>query len=491
MSEHFDVCVIGAGPAGFAAAMRAHDLGKRVALVERGRVGGAGMHHGALSSKTFWHLSNDYARACRNDRGYATSCVDVHYKDVRAEVARAVHEREAIFSRQLAELAAPDPRGSFVELVRGTARFTGPKIVCVQTNTGERTLEADAFVLATGSSPRLPDGVPVDGVHVVTSDGIEDLETFPESLLVVGAGVIGCEYATIFANFGRTKVFVLDRQPRILPFEDEDVAACIAENFSRLGVTVHQGAKLLDLAIRDGGVDYSVGYADGRVVKNRVAKALVSTGRAPAVRGLGLEELGVAFDKSGGIAVEDGQSTTTPWLWAVGDTTADVALANVAELEGRHAIERIYGLASRPLRYEALSAIMFLQPEVASCGINEQTARERKIAHRVGVVQNRLVARNVAMRATEGFIKLVVSDEKPHQILGLRVVGPQASSAIAGVAFLVEKGGTLEDLDRLVHPHPAITEGVQECARLLLGHSVLKHAVFGEDLLTLRAWKPD
>jgi dihydrolipoamide dehydrogenase len=161
----------------------------------------------------------------------------------------------------------------------------------------------------------------------------------------------------------------------------------------------------------------------------------------------------------------------------------DVALANVAEMEGRHAVEDMFDLKPSPIRYEALSAIMFLNPEVASVGLNEQQAREQKIPYRVGVVANALVNRNIAMRATRGFVKLLASLEEPNRLLGLRVVGPEASSAIQGIAFLIDQGATLADIDRCVHPHPAITEGVQECARLLLGRSIHKTEVFGPELL--------
>ena len=183
------------------------------------------------------------------------------------------------------------------------------------------------------------------------------------------------------------------------------------------------------------------------------------------------------LDKSGGITVENTRSSV-PHIYAAGDTTMDIALVNVAELEGRYAVESMFGLAPRPIRYEALSAIMFLKPEVASVGLNEIKAREQKIPYRVGVVANRLISRNIAMRETHGFIKVLASPGT-HRILGLRVVGPEASSTIQGIAFLIDQEATLEDIDHCVHPHPAITEGVQECARMLLGRSVMKVDVFG------------
>lgn len=482
-SQRFDVVILGAGPAGYAAAMRAHDLGKRVLLVEKGRVGGAGIHEGALSSKTMWHLSNDYAGACRTDRGFRAAGLEVSYGAVMETVRAAVAERRAALVKQLDQLARPDSRGGVVLLRRGSGRLVAPHTVEITGEGGARERhEADHVVVATGSTPRVPEGVEVDGDRIVTSDHLESWEDFPRSLVIVGAGVVGCEYATIFANFGKTKIHIIDRQPRILPFEDADVAECVARNFEQKGVVIHREAQLKSLKRRGDRVEYVIASARGEE-RFEVERALVAVGRAPATRGLGLEEIGVRLDKGGGVEVEQTRSTTVPHLYAAGDTTMDIALVNVAEIEGRHAALRMFGLAPKPIRYEALSAIMFLIPEVASVGLNEQQAKQKGIAYRVAVLGNALIHRNIAMRATNGFVKLLASREAPHAILGLRVVGPHASSCIQGIALLIDVDGHLEDIDHCVHPHPAVTEGVQECARLMLGRSIHKTDVFGGDLL--------
>jgi dihydrolipoamide dehydrogenase len=478
----YDVCIVGAGPGGYAAAMRAHDLGKRVALVERQRVGGAGIHAGALSSKTLWHLANDYALARRTDRGFHARDVEVSYASVIETVRAAVSEQRALLERQLARLAAPSPRGGVVTLVEGEARFVSPQAVEVRSSGGDvRKIEASHFVVATGSTPRIPDGIEVDGERIVTSDQIEELPAFPESMVIVGAGVIGCEYATVFSSFGRTRINIIDRQPRILPFEDEDVAEVVAQNFEGHGVTIHRESKLESLRAVGGGVEYVVTDANGAASTHEVERALVSIGRVPRTRGLGLEAIGVALEKSGGVQVTETQSTV-PNIWAVGDATMDIALVNVAELEGRQAVERMFGLSPPPIRYEALSAIMFLMPELASVGLNEQQARQKKVHYRAAQLSNTLVPRYIAMRNTGGFTKLLASPGD-NKILGLRVVGPGASATIQGIAFLIDQGASLEEIDRCVHPHPAVTEGVQECARALLGRSIHKVEVFGPELL--------
>jgi dihydrolipoamide dehydrogenase len=476
----WDLCVLGAGPAGFAAAMRAHDLGKRVVVVERAQVGGAGIHAGALSSKTMWHLSNDYAAAARTDRGYRAGGLEVSYTAVIEEVRTAVAERRTLLERQLEFLREADTDQSDVEFLRGTARFvSADKVEVVLPTGGVEAVNAKNFLLATGSRPRVPEGIPVDGEIVVTSDQIESFTSFPKSMVIVGAGVVGCEYATIFANFGKTKIHIIDRQPRILPFEDEDVAGEVEKSFEAMGIVVHRRSKLESLKIVGGHVEYVITNSEGHKETITVEKALVSVGRIPMTEDLGLEAAGVQIDKSCGVVVTDTRSSV-PNIYAVGDTTMDIALVNVAELEARYAVEKMFELQPKAINYEALSAIMFLKPEVASVGLNEIKARENGIHYRVGVVSNKLVGRNIAMRETHGFVKLLVSPDG-GKLLGLRVVGPEASSTIQGIAFLIDQHATLDDIDRCVHPHPAITEGVQECARMLLGRSVMKVDVFSRE----------
>jgi len=345
----WDLCVLGAGPGGYAAAMRAHDLGKRVVVVERGHVGGAGIHAGALSSKTMWHLSNDYACAARADRGYHTaSGVEVSYPSVIASVAAAVSERRSLLERQLAHLATPAEDRSIVTLVRGSARFTSPGAVEVRRHDGGiETIDAKHFVIATGSRPRVPDGIPIDGRTVVTSDQIESFPSFPESMVIVGAGVVGCEYATIFANYAKTKIHIIDRQPRILPFEDEDVAEEVASSFESMGVVIHRASRLETLKVVDGKVEYVITNAEGKLETIRVERALVSVGRIPNTVDLGLEAAGVKLDKGGGVIVENTRSSV-PHIYAAGDATMDIALVNVAELEGRYAVEAMFGLQPAP-----------------------------------------------------------------------------------------------------------------------------------------------
>lgn len=481
-SQEGPVVVVGAGPGGYAAAMRCHDLGLATVLVESGGVGGAGLHRGALSSKTWWHLANDYAQAIRRDRGFRVTVEAPSFQHVAAEVEEAVLERRTILEFQLEALHAQP--GSGFRFLRGRASLVGDRLVSVQNTRGEvEVIAARAVILATGSKPRQPAAYPIDNVRILTSDSLDDMREFPGRLLIIGAGVVGCEYATIYSRFGRTQVDLVDRQPRILPFEDEDVSAHVTESFSNIGIRVHAGAHVESLRVVGDEVEATLHIGGGeRVV--RADRCLVAAGRVACTQNLGLESLGISLEPSGALAVDGTRVRGTSWLHAVGDLSADIALANVAELEGRHAAEFIAGLDPSPIPYAAISSIYFLHPEVVAVGLGERAAIEQRISVRVAVLSNRLVHRNVAMRSTGGFLKLISSPD--GRLLGLRAVGPQVSSAAQGIALLIDRAGTVRDLARCIHPHPAVPEGLQECARLLLGESQHKPQVFGPEFLSVR-----
>jgi dihydrolipoamide dehydrogenase len=467
--SRYDLCVIGAGPAGIAGAIRASDLGKRVVLVDAGPLGGAGIFDGALSSKTLWHLSNDYARAHRGDRGYDGAKLDVSWPALRTEVAAACREAQVLVERQLASLAEPRPGHGSVERVIGRATFVEPHAVMV----GTRRVEATNFLLAVGSKPRMPPNVASDGVRIITSDHVEHIGDLPGRLAIVGAGVVGCEYATIFAQLGHTAVDLFDRQARILPFEDEDISRVVAARFGALGVTVQRCAKIL--RITRIGDEVEIEWTDDEhtaPTTKRYDRVLVATGRGPSTDGLGLEHAGVAIGAGGGVTVDDGTRTSADHVWAAGDATPDIMLANLAELEARQAVEDMYGLDPAPLVHEAQASIYFLSPEVAGVGCNEQMAKAKGIDYRAAYVSNAINRRNIAMRATNGFVKLLA--RRDGRLLGLRVVGPQAGTAVQGVALLIGQGDTLEAVERCVHPHPSVSESVLEAARVLLGRSIYK-----------------
>jgi dihydrolipoamide dehydrogenase len=479
----YDVCVIGGGPAGFAAAVRCWDFGRKVCLVERARLGGAGVYEGALSSKTMWELSRDYRSATRRDRGFTADNVQVHYAAVAESVAQATATKTEQMARQLRELSVPRPGmpGS-IALLEGTARFRDAHTIELEVAGREpSTITAEHFIVATGTRPRTLPNIEVDGHTIITSDHIGCFDRFPRSLVILGAGVVGCEFATIFANFGQTKVYIIDRAERILPFEDTDIARLCSKNLEKRGVTIHHKARLVSMRKVDGEVEYTIEHPTGGLETIRVEKALISVGRVPNTETLDLPAAGVQLRDCGHIVVNDTE-TSVPHIHAVGDVTLDMALVSVGEIEGRHAAEQICGADVRALSYDNLPTIMFLDPEVAAIGLNEQDAQRARIPYRVAVYDYDLVNRPIAMRVTEGFVKLLVTPDPQMRILGMRALGVHASTMLEAVSFMMQHRRSAHELAEVLHPHPAVTEGLQECVRMLLGTSIYKPHVFRSEL---------
>lgn len=479
--EKYDVCVIGGGPSGYAAAMRAIDFGKKVVLVEKNRLGGAGVFNGALASKTMWEFSKESYNAKKHyNFNDPDNQLDVCWEEVDQVVNEALSAWSFNLSCHLKMLSVESGQGFTHE--RGTGRLISAHEVEILKGEKSKTIYAENIVVATGSSPRYLPNIPIDEKSILTSDGIFDIEDFPESLVILGAGVIGCEFATIFANFGKTKVHIIDKQDRILPFEDADISELVTSNLEQRGVIVHKNSALERMDIlEDGRVEYELSYKDGTTEVVQVEKALVSVGRVPNARNLGLEELGIEINDRGNVVDIDTQ-TSVPNIYAVGDLSGHIALVNVGELEGRRAIERMYGGEGNPLTYKNVSSIMFLAPAVATVGKNEQNCRAEGIPYKVVKIDYSCIARAIAMGKTEGFFKIIVTNDDEMKVLGMRAVGEHASSATQAVALLIQQDMSIRALEHLIHPHPSIVEGIQECVRMLLGSPLFKSSIFTDKL---------
>jgi dihydrolipoyl dehydrogenase len=469
--EKYDLCIIGAGPSGYAAAMRAVDFDKKILLVERSEIGGAGVTNGALSSKTWWELAKNVDALYSHKSRYNLSTPEINFNELKEEVEAAVAERKSLLSSHIDKLKLGS-NTKLITFIKGQAYLKSPHEVEITTADGTSTIATDYIILATGSRPRKLSNIPIDEKVIMTSDGISNLQEFPKSMVILGAGVIGCEFATIFSSMKCTKVHLIDKGDRILPFEDEDVVKVIEENMEENDILIHRNSRMIRMDIVDGEVEYELEYSDGRKEVFHVEKALVSVGRVPNYEALGLEDIGVEMDNRG--IIDNDTQTSVANIYAVGDITADIALVNVGELEGRYAVERIFGTPARKLIYENISTIMFLNPEVAGVGLNEIQARNKGIDYKVASVDYQIIPRAIAKRNTQGFVKMLVTDDDKMKIIGLRVVGEHASSAMQAIALLISMDKGIEEIAECVHPHPSIPEGIQECVRLFLGKSTFK-----------------
>lgn len=482
--EKFDLCVIGGGPSGYAAAMRAIDFGKKVILIEKGKIGGAGIYDGALTSKTMWELSTKIhsinEMMVQSDR----PPFEISWNEVVQSVNEAIFDRKQQYSAHI-KLLQEETQNVRFEYARGTARFISKNEIEITSKKSVETIFAEHTIIASGSRPRKLEHIPIDEKIIMTSDGIQHMSDYPKSLVILGAGVIGCEFATIFSNFGNTKVYLIDRADRILPFEDEDVANMVSENLKSNGVTIHSTAKLERMEIIDGEVEYEISNTDGSREIIRVEKALLSVGRIPNVEELSLENAGVELT-NGNYIFEQNTQTNVPNIYAVGDVSGHIALVNMGEIEARHAVEHIFDNNTSKVSYDNICTIMFLSPEVAAVGMNEQQCLSLGKSFKVVKIDFSCIARAIAMRKTRGFFKIMVTDDEEMRILGMRAIGEHASSAIQAIGLLIKMNHPIEVLADLVHPHPSIIEGIQECVRMLLNKSIFKSAVFKDAMYCYR-----
>ena len=470
--EKYDLIIIGGGPSGYGSAMRAIDFKKKTLLIERKSLGGAGVKNGALSSKTWWEISRQKATLNKLLKQFNRQAPKVSFKTIKAQVAEAANYWIDMLTDHMEQLKDSN-YANLLTFKRGNAKLISDNEVQITTETGETEVVSGQYiVLATGSRPRKLPHIQIDEKIILTSDGIEALDDFPESMVILGAGVIGCEFATIFSGFEETKVHLIDKGDRILPFEDEDIVEVIEKGLEKANVLIHHNSQLIRMDIVDGRVEYQLQYNDGRKEIFNVEKALISVGRVPNWEGLWEENVKIKLNNRG--IEDDDTQTSVKNIYAVGDITADIALVNVGELEGRYAVERIFGKPGRKLVYENISTIMFLNPVVAGVGLNEKQAQEKGISYKVATLDYACIRRAVAKRNIQGFIKMLVTNDEKMKILGMRVVGNHASSAIQAVALLISMDKGIEELAECVHPHPSIIEGIQECVRMLLGKSIFK-----------------
>eukprot|EP00817_Percolomonadidae_sp_ATCC50343_P000499 CAMPEP_0117426034 /NCGR_PEP_ID=MMETSP0758-20121206/6217_1 /TAXON_ID=63605 /ORGANISM="Percolomonas cosmopolitus, Strain AE-1 (ATCC 50343)" /LENGTH=524 /DNA_ID=CAMNT_0005210937 /DNA_START=229 /DNA_END=1804 /DNA_ORIENTATION=+ len=486
----YDVIILGCGPGGYAAAIKSGvDLGKRTCIVEKNRIGGAGIWDGALSSKAMWETSNEWRKIIDpTPRGYTIKHCTVYMRDVQRRVMNAVKKREAQMKKQLDYYEIP------VEY--GIGRFLdNHTIEVVDEKTGKqlKTIRGRNIIISTGSRPREHAKYPTDGKSILNSDHMMAMQSFPRSMVIIGAGVVGCEYATIFANFNKTRVYLVSKYKNILPFEDEEVSQIVSKKFELKHIQIQEG-DLVDLKLvankdptKADRVEYTVKKNSGEEESMIVDQALFCIGRVPNLDNIGLENISppLKLNKRGQIDTYRVGSTNHDHIYGVGDVTPHTALVNMAEIEGRQVVRNAFGNENFEVKENNLPYIFFVDPLVAAVGMNETEAIRKRISYRVALYDYDLCSRAIAKKRTTGMIKLIVTggtdDPKKMKLLGVRAMGPAASSMIEVIATTIGGEHSLHDL--IVNTktaYPAMTEGLQECQRLLTGTSIYKPEVFPE-----------
>lgn len=457
MAGPYDLIVIGTGPGGYVCAIRAAQLGLKVAVVEkRATHGGTCLNVGCIPSKALLHASELYEEA---GHGFAGMGIEVSPKLDLAKMLAFKADGIKGNVDGVAFLLKKNKINSYT----GTGRILAPGKVSVTPEKGEVVeLETKAIVIATGSDVAKLPGVEIDEKRVVSSTGALELSKVPSTMIIVGAGVIGLELGSVWRRLG-AKVHVVEFLDRILPGMDNEVAKQFQRILSKQGITFQLGAKVTSLKKDKSGCKVRVEpVAGGDATELAADVVLVAIGRVPYTEGLGLEELGVALDNRRRIIVDDHFATNVDGVYAIGDVIAGPMLAHKAEDEGVALAELLAGQAGH-VNYDVIPNVIYTYPEVASVGKTEEELKEAGISYNVGKFPFMANGRAKVNRTTDGFIK-VLADAHTDRILGVHMVGPHVGELIAEAAVIMEFGGSSEDLARTCHAHPTLTEAVKEAA---------------------------
>jgi dihydrolipoamide dehydrogenase len=450
VAEQFDVVVLGGGPGGYAAALYGASAGLRIAMIEEQRVGGTCLHQGCIPAKELLQT----AEVLRTVAGAKEFGVDAGQPslDLRTSQARK-HQVIDRLTRGLESLL----KGRKVTVVPGTGSIVDAAAHHVRVSDGTELL-GDALILATGSTPRPLPGLDFDGQRILSSDHVLELDEVPKRVAIIGAGAVGCEFASLLADLG-TEVTLLEALPRILPGADSDASDALARSFKKRSIACHAGIHVTSI---EGTRELTVGFETGDGVATVVVdRVIVSIGRAPRTESL--ERSGVQLDDGGNVAVDDHLRTTVPEVYAVGDVIASPQLAHVAFEEAIVAIQTLLGEDPASINYDNVPWGIYSHPEVAFAGLTEETARQR--GHDVVTSIHRFAgnSRAVITGETDGLVKIVAEPDGP--VLGVHIVGPWATELIAEGYLAVNWEATADEIGPLIHAHPTLSE--------LFGESVL------------------
>lgn len=465
MPDRYDLVIIGGGPGGYVGAIRAAQLGLRVALVERDKVGGTCLHVGCIPTKAMLYSAELFERLKDGkDLGITT-------QGLALDLA-AVHARKTRVVEQLHKGVQFLMRKHKIDVFAGEGRFLTAQKVGVALHDGSETeLQARHVLLATGSAPRTIPGIAFDRTRIIDSTGALALEEVPKSIAILGAGPVGVEFASLFRAFG-SEVTVIELLPTLVPLEDEEIGQALEKSFARRGIKVLTNATAKKAEVANNRVQITVAKG-GETSTLEAGYLLVAVGRAPLTEGLAVEEAGVVLEK-GAVKVDEQFRTSAAGVFAIGDVITGQApyrLAHVASDEAITVAEGIAGEAPRTLNYDAVPRPTFSIPQVASVGLSERQAKEQGYDIKVGRFNFAANSKAAIEGAREGFVKVVV-DAKIGELLGVHMIGPAVTELLAeGVAAKYLEGTVLE-LGTAVHSHPTLAEALKEAALDALGRAI-------------------
>ncbi len=453
----YDLAIIGSGPGGYNTAIRAAQWGLKTLVIEKdGFLGGTCLHVGCIPTKDLL-LSADVFDYVRNAKefGIVAGNVSVDWAAILARKTKVV--------TKLAKGVEFLLKKNKVDMLRGLAKIAGPGKISVTDPQGAvREIAAKNIVLATGSEARMLPGLEADGKTLLTNKEILNLPAIPKSMVIIGAGAVGVEFASIFQRFG-TKVTVLEMLPRAVPLEDEEISAELEKSLKHQGIAIQTQAKVAKVTETASGVTVEYTVGEGKPESIDAETCLVAVGRAPNTANIGLEKTRVKLER-GFVKTNGFMQTDEPGIYAIGDIVANSPLlAHVASREGIVAVTHAAGKHAEPINHRQIPNCTYTEPEVASVGLTERLAREAGHQVKIGKFPYAAVSKAAILGAREGFVK-VVSDEEYGEILGVHIIGPRATETIAEAVMAMRLEGTVDDIAHTIHAHPTLSEAVGEAA---------------------------
>lgn len=471
MSKEYDLVVLGGGTGGYVAAIRAAQLGLQVAIVEKEKLGGTCLHRGCIPSKALLRSAEVFQQTKQaNDFGVETSEVALNFAKVQ--------ERKETIVNTLHQGVQSLMKKGKIDVFEGFGRILGPSIfspvagtISIEYESGEENtmVVPNNVLIATGSKPRQLGNLEFDGNFILSSDDALEMESLPESMLIVGGGVIGIEWASMLADFG-VNVTVIEYLDRIIPSEDKAVAKELEKQLKAKGIEFVLGAELLaDTLVKEDGISIDV-KVDGKIKSYQSDKMLVSVGRKPNTENIGLGNTDIELDKDF-IKVNDMLQTKESHIYAIGDVIGGMQLAHVASHEGILAVESMADKNPLPLQYNTISKCIYSSPEVASVGLTEEEAREQGYTVKIGSFPFKAVGKALVYGDSEGFVK-VIEDKETEDLLGVHMIGPHVTDMISEAGLAKVLDATAWEISQTIHPHPSLSEVIGEAALAVEGKQI-------------------
>ncbi|MCQ6278024.1 dihydrolipoyl dehydrogenase [Bacillus sp. EB600] len=471
MAQEYDIVILGGGTGGYVAAIRASQLGLKTAIVEKGKLGGTCLHNGCIPSKALLRSAEVYSTAKRSeDYGVITSDVTINFPKVQ--------ERKRNIIDQLYKGVRHLMKKGKIDVYEGIGRILGPSIfsplpgtISVEMNNGAENemLIPKNVIIATGSRPRTLPGLEIDGQNVITSEEALALDSLPRSIIIVGGGVIGIEWASMLADFG-VEVTVIEFMDQILPAEDTEISREMQRLLKKKGIQIVTGAKVLPETLVKGEEITICADIKNQQKEFKAEKLLVSVGRQANIEGIGLENTDIQTIK-GVIATNEVYQTKESHIYAIGDVIGGLQLAHAASHEGIVAVEHIAGKQPRPINYNLVAKCIYSNPEAASVGITEAAAKEKGHKVKIGKFPYKAIGKALVYGESDGFVK-IIANEETDDILGVHMIGPHVTDMISEAGLAMVLDAIPWEVSNVIHPHPTLSEAIGEAALAVDGLAI-------------------